>query len=48
MLSRFSKEDREAAESAMKDAVAAAGMIVAGNAAQAMNEYNKKKKESEI
>lgn len=48
VLSRFSKEDREAAESAMKDAVAAAGMIVAGNAAQAMNEYNKKKKESEI
>lgn len=44
VLGRFSREEREAAEEAMQDAVAAVGMIVAGDAAQAMNSYNKKKK----
>lgn len=44
VLSRFSKEDRVLVEDAVKDAVAAVGMIVAGDAAQAMNCYNKKKK----
>lgn len=44
VLSRFSGVDRSAAEDAVKDAVAAVGMIVAGEVAQAMNCYNKKKK----
>ena len=44
VLSRFQKEEREAVEDAMKDAVAAAERIVAGDAEQAMNRYNKKKK----
>lgn len=44
VLSRFPKEEREAVEDAMKDAVAAAEKIVAGDAKQAMNIYNKKKK----
>lgn len=44
VLGRFSKEDRIAAEEAMKEAVSAVEMIVAGDAAQAMNLYNKKKK----
>lgn len=44
VLSRFSKEDREAVEDAVKDAVAAARMIITGDVAQAMNCYNKKKK----
>ncbi len=43
VLGRFAKEEREAAEDAMKDAVQAAELIVAGDAAQAMNLYNKKK-----
>jgi len=43
VLSRFPKEEREAAEDAMKDAVAAVEMIVAGDAVQAMNVYNKKR-----
>lgn len=43
VLGRFTKEEREAAEDAMKDAVQAAELIVAGDAAQAMNLYNKKK-----
>lgn len=45
VLSRFPKEEREAVEMAMRDAVAAAEMIVAGDAAQAMNQYNKKKRQ---
>lgn len=44
VLSRFPKEEREAVEDVMKDAVAAAEIIVAGDANQAMNIYNKKKK----
>ena len=44
VLSRFPKEEREEAEAAMKDAVAAAALIVAGEESQAMNIYNKKKK----
>lgn len=44
VLSRFPKEEREAVEDAMKDAVAAAEKIVAGDVEQAMNIYNKKKK----
>lgn len=44
VLSRFPKEEREEAEAAMKDAVAAAALIVAGEESQAMNMYNKKKK----
>lgn len=43
VLGRFTKEEREAAEDAMRDAVQAAELIVAGDAAQAMNLYNKKK-----
>lgn len=44
VLGHFSREEREAAETAIQDAVAAVGMIVAGDVAQAMNSYNKKKK----
>lgn len=43
VLGRFSKEDREKAESAMKDAADATELIISGNVAQAMNLYNKKK-----
>ena len=46
VLSRFQKGEREAVEDAMKDAVAAAERIVSGDAEQAMNRYNKKKKEA--
>lgn len=43
VLGRFAKEEREAVEAAMADAVAAAELIISGDAAQAMNLYNKKK-----
>lgn len=43
VLGRFAKEEREAVEAAMVDAVAAAELIISGDAAQAMNLYNKKK-----
>ncbi len=43
VLGHFSTADREAAQGAVKEAVKAAELIVAGNAAQAMNAYNKKK-----
>lgn len=43
VLGRFSKEDREKVEDAVKDAVAAAELIISDDAAQAMNLYNKKK-----
>lgn len=43
VLGRFQKEDRENVENAIKDAVAAAELIVSGDGAQAMNLYNKKK-----
>lgn len=43
VLGRFSKEDREKVEDAIKDATAAAELILSENAAQAMNLYNKKK-----
>lgn len=42
VLSRFSKEEREAVEDAMDRAVAAIEKIVLGDMAGAMNEYNKK------
>lgn len=45
VLSRFPKEEREWAEAAMKDAVAAAALMVEGKEAQAMNMYNQKKKQ---
>lgn len=44
VLSRFPKEEREAVQEAMKDAVEAVSMIAAGDVAHAMNCYNKKKK----
>lgn len=43
VLGRFSKEDREKVEGAMKDAIAATELILSDDAAQAMNLYNKKK-----
>lgn len=43
VLGRFSKEDREKVEDAVKDAIAAAELIISDDAAQAMNLYNKKK-----
>lgn len=43
VLGRFSKEEREIVESALKDAVDAAQLILSDDAAQAMNQYNKKK-----
>lgn len=43
VLGRFAKEERESVEAAMADAVAAAELIISGDAAQAMNLYNKKK-----
>lgn len=43
VLGRFAKEEREAVEAAMADAVAAAELIISGDAAQAVNLYNKKK-----
>ena len=42
VLGHFSKEERVEAEAAMKAAVDAAALIVSGDAAQAMNLYNKK------
>jgi len=42
VLSRFSKEEREAAEEAMDRAVLAIEKIIQGDMAGAMNEYNKK------
>ncbi|MDE6888797.1 MAG: aminoacyl-tRNA hydrolase [Eubacterium sp.] len=44
VLSRFFKQEREHVEEAVKDAVSAAALIVGGDAAKAMNDYNKKKK----
>ncbi|MDE7313484.1 MAG: aminoacyl-tRNA hydrolase [Eubacterium sp.] len=44
VLGHFSEEERAAAQEAVKDAVAAAALLVGGDAAQAMNLYNKKKK----
>ncbi len=44
VLSRFFKQERENVEEALKDAVSAAALIVGGEAAKAMNDYNKKKK----
>lgn len=45
VLSRFSKEERQTVEDAMRDAAKATEMILAGDAAQAMNLFNKKKAE---
>ncbi len=43
VLGRFSGEERLKIEEALKDAAAAAELIIADDAAQAMNLYNKKK-----
>ena len=45
VLGRFSKADRELMEEAYADAAAAVGKIIWGEIDQAMNEFNKKKKE---
>ena len=43
VLSRFDEKQRRAVDEAIKDAVAAAELILSGDAPQAMNLYNKKK-----
>lgn len=43
VLGHFSKEERVQVEHAIKDAVAAAELILSGDAVHAMNMYNKKK-----
>ncbi len=43
VLSRFDEKQRRAVDEAIKDAVAAAELILSDDAAQAMNLYNKKK-----
>lgn len=43
VLSRFPPEDRKMVQQAMEDAAEAAGLIVAGDIAGAMNRYNQKK-----
>ncbi|MCI5517075.1 aminoacyl-tRNA hydrolase [Roseburia sp. MUC/MUC-530-WT-4D] len=43
VLGRFSEEDRKLVESAIQDAIAAAGMILRGDIDQAMNNFNGKK-----
>ena len=45
VLGRFSKAEREMMEEGFGEAAEAVGMIVAGEIDQAMNQYNKKKKE---
>lgn len=45
VLGHFSQEERVAVQAAVKDAVAAAAMLAGGDAAAAMNLYNKRKKE---
>lgn len=45
VLGHFSKEERAETEEAMKDAASAVELIVSGEAGQAMNLYNKKKKQ---
>lgn len=45
VLGKFSKADREIMADGYKDAVKATALIVQGEIDQAMNEYNKKKKE---
>ena len=45
VLGHFSKEERAETEGAMKDAASAVELIVSGEAGQAMNLYNKKKKQ---
>ena len=47
VLSRFSKEEREMAEEGYEKALGAVGMILAGEADKAMNEYNRKVKPRE-
>lgn len=43
VLGHFSEEDRRKTDNAIKDAIAAAELIVSGQSVQAMNLYNKKK-----
>ena len=45
VLGKFSKADREIMADGYKDAVNATALIVQGEIDQAMNEFNKKKKE---
>lgn len=45
VLGKFSKAEREIMEDGYKDAVKATALIVQGEIDQAMNEFNKKKKE---
>lgn len=45
VLGKFSKAEREIMEEGYQDAVKAAALIVQGEIEQAMNEFNKKKKE---
>lgn len=45
VLGRFSKAERELMEEGYKEAASAAELIVCGETDQAMNEFNKKKKE---
>jgi PTH1 family peptidyl-tRNA hydrolase len=46
VLSRFSAEDREAVEQAIRDAGEAAVLMMQGQVDRAMNDYNAKKQES--
>lgn len=45
VLGKFSKEDREVMKEGYQDSVVAASLIARGEIEQAMNEFNKKKKE---
>ena len=45
VLGHFSRQERAAVEDGIRDAATAAGLLAAGEAAQAMNLYNKKKKQ---
>lgn len=45
VLGKFSKEDREVMKEGYQDSVVAASLIAHGEIEQAMNEFNKKKKE---
>lgn len=47
MLGRMSEEDRAAFEEAVKESVKAAEMILEDEIDQAMNDFNRKKRESQ-
>lgn len=48
VLGRFSTEDRKYVEEAMKDAIAACALMLRDEVDKAMNDYNSKKRETEV